>query len=1010
MIGIDSTHDLVLLAISPQLLWVEALVLGLYLAFAMMNAWRYEADRAALLPKSRAAEWLGIGVLLAFWWVFTESLGMDQSLLAFELALALVLSVVHPTLAIGFFVVFLFLRPWEIVDPDAAAILALPRIYAILALVTSAIYLYRKRQWTLRFGTPVVLLGAFSLWVFLSTFARPDVGSAQDVYFEGFFKAVILFVLISQSIRDPRDFKMLKAALIFSALGISLVSIYRTLNTPDMYAARVGSFGLLADPNDISAVMVLVFPFAWMVLSNRRESRFLRFISLLTLISSGALLYYARSRGALLALLVTIAAMLILNFKNRRKAFLVAGLALLLFIPLSAGFKRSEADLSSSSESRIIYWKTSLLMVAHSPIFGVGFSGYPLEFEHYAPSFIESGVRTAHSSWFLALAETGFLGFALFLGLFLWAFRTSWNLRKIFPELFFATLGYGIAMSFLSHTYAIYFYILLGVVFVASRLPKTAALLLLVALVPHFIWGTQAQAGDEIAVEVIRGANKAIGRYVPPGASQLALKGSRGETLNFQLKLKTVGCAKLTFQSSVKAVTARFFEMPYIKTQHPSFPGAYVGSHHDPLPPLADGALCPSAPGAWGWVWGDLRIDSSVPAGDYTGVITIKTVESSRDVPVQLRVWKMQMPVAPAIPLYAEYSSWYGVLGHFGRTNPQEGALSAAYAEAMREHRIVPMKSWVKAPAVLSGGVVDLDENLGVHSSFREVVLDHHLDGSLFDFPRPFGASTAVETQYWKAVEQSILLNQFKGQAFVYLWDEPKKTDYPALFSLIQLVRKQAPDLKILVTTSGYDRMARMPEFEKEIDIFVPVMNDWGGTFKSPQMERYRELQAHGKQLWTYLRCMSHGCEGAVESGYPDWVLDRPSVWIRSMPWVLSQMHLDGFLYYDVDYAYQFYPKKDPWNDLWYFTGNGDGTLFYPGRPGEHGLRSHQPVDSIRVKVWREASFDAEYIRWMEKLASAPAWWKTKYHAIAQSPVEWSKNYGDYQALRDQAGEYLNSL
>jgi hypothetical protein len=649
-------------------------------------------------------------------------------------------------------------------------------------------------------------------------------------------------------------------------------------------------------------------------------------------------------------------------------------------------------------------------MVVHSPIFGVGFSGYPMEFEHYAPRFIESGVRTAHSSWFLALAETGFLGFALFLGLFLWALRTSWNLRKIFPELFFATLGYGIAMSFLSHTYAIYFYILLGVVFVASRLPKATYLLLVLAFLPHFIWSAQALAGDEIVVAAIRGADKAIGRYVPVGTSQLTLKGSRGETLNFQLKLKTMGCAKLTFQSSVKAVTARFFEMPYIKTQHASFPGAYVGSHHDPLPPLGDGAVCPSAPGAWGWVWGDLKIDPSVPAGDYTGMITIQTVENSRDVPVTLRVWKMKMPAAPAIPLYAEYSSWYGVLGHFGRTNPQEGALSAAYAEEMRAHRIVPMKSWVKAPAVLSGGVVDLDENLGVHSSFREVVLDHHLDGSLFDFPRPFDASAAAETLYWKAVEQSILLNKLKGQAFVYLWDEPKKSDYPALFSLLQTVRKQAPDLKILVTTSGYDRMARMPEFEKEIDIFVPVMNDWRGSFMSPQMERYRELQAHGKQLWTYLSCMSHGCEGAVESGYPDWVLDRPSVWIRSMPWVLSQMHLDGFLYYDVDYAYQFYPKKDPWNDLWYFTGNGDGTLFYPGRPGEHGLTQHQPVDSIRVKVWREASFDAEYIRWMEQLASAPAWWKAKYHAIAQSPVEWSKDYGDYQDLRDQAGEYLNNL
>jgi hypothetical protein len=202
--------------------------------------------------------------------------------------------------------------------------------------------------------------------------------------------------------------------------------------------------------------------------------------------------------------------------------------------------------------------------------------------------------------------------------------------------------------------------------------------------------------------------------------------------------------------------------------------------------------------------------------------------------------------------------------------------------------------------------------------------------------------------------------------------------------------------------------MPRIPSLEKAIDIFVPIMNDWGGD--SSRMQRYRLLQREGKQLWTYLSCMSHGCERPVESGYPDWVLDRPSVWIRSMTWVLSQMKIDGFLYYDVDYAYQFYPKKDPWTDLWYFDGNGDGTLFYPGRPGEHGLKDHQPIDSIRLKAWREASYDAEYIRWMNRLESPPAWWRQGYSALVQSPTEWSKQYEDYQALRDRAGEYLNGL
>ncbi|MDR3607101.1 MAG: O-antigen ligase family protein [Oligoflexia bacterium] len=1021
MIGIErSLADPALAAAAPVLLGVVSVILGLYLAFSMLAAFRFGSDFAALIPRSRGVELLWFSGLIVVWAIFGYSLGVDESFLALEIALALVLSIIHPALAIGFFVIFLFLRPWEISADQMPILAVLPRLYAILAILSSILYLHRSRAFNLRLGLPVFLLLGFAFWVFLSTFIRGDAASAQGVYFDVLFKSVVLFLLISQVIRDEIGLGFLESALIFASLGLSAISIYRTLSTPDLHAARIGSFGLLADPNDISAVMILIFPFAFYSLRKKDSPALLRLICALTLLSSLILLYFAKSRGALLALLVTVAAMFVLSFKSKGRAILGAALALALFLPLSAGFHRSEADLAESSESRLIYWKTSGIMALKSPLFGVGFGGYPENFERYAPAFIESGVRTAHSSWFLALAESGFVGFGLFVSLYLWALSASWKIREKFPELFFSTLGYGIAMSFLSHTYAIYFYILLGIVFAASRKFRAAVpLLLLLCALAGFHAGV-ARAGDDIAVEVVRGGDKPIGRFIPSAQDKLILKGSRGETLNFQIKLRAGGCVKLAFQTKAgktapHGLGARFYEMPYVRTANPSFQGAYVGSHHDPLPPLDDGAFCPDlARGAaqpWSWVWGELRIDPALPPGDYEAVISVKSVESEREIPVQLRVWKMIIPEEPAIPLYAEYSSWYGVLGHFGHAHAMEGKLSQAYQREMREHRIFPVKSWVKVPKTRgdAGGALDLDDLAEVHSSFREVILDSRPAWCLIDFPKPIGGTAAEQARYWQGVDQAISGAGLKGKAFVYLWDEPKRDDYRALLSLAKEVKKQAPDLKILVTTSGYDRAPRMPELEKLIDIYVPVLNDWGVDFNNPKMRRYRFLQDQGKQLWTYLSCMSHGCEGPVDSGLPDWVLDRPSVWIRVMPWVLSRMNLNGFLYYDVDYAYQFYPKKDPWTDLWYFSGNGDGTLFYPGRPGEHGLKEHRPIDSIRVKLWREASFDAEYIRWMEQLHTTPSWWKAQYDTLVKSPQDWSKSYDAYQALRDQAGEYLNA-
>lgn len=328
---------------------------------------------------------------------------------------------------------------------------------------------------TLRLGTPITLVLVFSIWVFLSTFKSGDPALAQSTFFDLFFKSVIIFLLVTQTIRDRNGFRILCSAFTFAALGISLIALYRTFALPESSAERVGSVGLLADPNDAAAIMILIFPFALASLKRRTPAFFFKIICLVTLSTSLLMVYFSKSRGALLSILIMFASMFILKFRNKGRAVLVSILVLALFVPVSSMFHRSESDRTESVDSRIIYWKTGAIMAFRSPIFGVGFNGYPENFEKYAPNIIESGYRTAHSSWILALTETGFLGFLLFSSLFVWAIRTAWKLRPEYPELFFATLGYGVAMSFLSHTYLIYFYLLVALIFVASRFPESTS-------------------------------------------------------------------------------------------------------------------------------------------------------------------------------------------------------------------------------------------------------------------------------------------------------------------------------------------------------------------------------------------------------------------------------------------------------------------------------------------------------------------------------------------------------
>jgi hypothetical protein len=68
---------------------------------------------------------------------------------------------------------------------------------------------------------------------------------------------------------------------------------------------------------------------------------------------------------------------------------------------------------------------------------------------------------------------------------------------------------------------------------------------------------------------------------------------------------------------------------------------------------------------------------------------------------------------------------------------------------------------------------------------------------------------------------------------------------------------------------------------------------------------------------------------------------------------------LKGELYYDMLHAW----TGDPWTDVRAFAGNGDGTLLYPGRPVELGGTHPFPVESIRLKLIRDALEDVELFR-----------------------------------------------
>jgi len=100
-------------------------------------------------------------------------------------------------------------------------------------------------------------------------------------------------------------------------------------------------------------------------------------------------------------------------------------------------------------------------------------------------------------------------------------------------------------------------------------------------------------------------------------------------------------------------------------------------------------------------------------------------------------------------------------------------------------------------------------------------------------------------------------------------------------------------------------------------------------------------------------------------------MIDDAPVHNRIMEWLSWKYDIGEELYFNTNGAYS--RKPDPWTDVHLFGGNGDGTLFYPGRPDAIGGRTDIPIESIRLKLIREGLEDYEYLVLLGKRKGAAA-------------------------------------
>jgi hypothetical protein len=260
---------------------------------------------------------------------------------------------------------------------------------------------------------------------------------------------------------------------------------------------------------------------------------------------------------------------------------------------------------------------------------------------------------------------------------------------------------------------------------------------------------------------------------------------------------------------------------------------------------------------------------------------------------------------------------------------------------------------------------------------------------------------------YYRAFAEHFRRKGWAAQLFFYAKDEPKPEDVP-------LVRQQsararaAGNIPVLVTAPLDD------ELRGSADILTPTLNCFFPR-SGPQTCRHvlpisklRAQLPRGARVWWYQSCNSHGCNGgpiddaSAERAYTGWasyMVDHPATLNRAMGPLAFVSGVDGELYFDTVFAYN--TKKDPWQDVFEFGGNGDGTLFYPGTPSRLGTQEHQPVVSLRLKHIRDGLEDYEYLHLLARLGDASSA-QAFARRLTRSGYEIEQDVGQWEQVRQE--------
>jgi hypothetical protein len=489
---------------------------------------------------------------------------------------------------------------------------------------------------------------------------------------------------------------------------------------------------------------------------------------------------------------------------------------------------------------------------------------------------------------------------------------------------------------------------------------------LLVALAATPAGGSPARAELGVASSLVKLRPSSP---VPPERT-VELLAARGECEAAQIAVRAPdGLRALSAEAEPLAgargsrVPISLYRVATLSLPRGSGPDGEAGEWPDPLVPARDAYFgeprraFPVAvgPGRLQSIWVEACVPLAAVPGVHEGQVRLREDGALLGtVRVRLRVWPF------ALASTGRFTAAFGLPTRVGTRalgHPGDPALARALATAALRHRLSPYVLSADPPGGECGA-----RRCALDWSGYDAEVAPVLDGTLVPGVRGAFAEVRIAGRVWEGPEEDLAATL---RAWKRHFDERGWADRLRLYVLDEAGPAQVPELARrarLAHEAGIRVLATvvpLPALAGLVDEFVPNLA------LLPDPPACMEGVA-----WSYASCLSHGCDELPPSGrarermlrefagWPGYEIDRPGTAARAVPLLGVRRGLSGELHYDMLHGW----IGDPWRDPRAFAGNGDGTLLYPGLPEALGGTRPFPVESIRLKIIRDALEDVELL------------------------------------------------